>query len=82
MLFKYTKLRLFFLVIRYIFHFISWQASWGTFRYVLVRLGGLRQARWGSSVLGSVRYVVFSFWLGRCGALCQFWVGRGTFSCD
>ena len=54
----------------------------GELGYVRVRSGEFRQASWGSLVLGKFRYVVFSFWLGRCGALCQFWVGRGTFSCD
>ena len=37
-----------------------------------------RQASWGSLVLGKFRYVVFSFWLGRC---VMFWlhgVGFGT----
>ena len=64
-----------------------WYVSAGGLGLVLVRLGRASfgmfwQASWGSLVLGKFRYVVFSFWLGRCGALCQFWVGRGTFSCD
>ena len=53
----------------------------------LVRLGRssfgmFRQASWGSLVLGKFRYVVFSFWLGRCGAVRPCWVGRGTSRCD
>ena len=48
----------------------------------LTSFGMFRQASWGSLVLGKFRYVVFSFWLGRCGAVRPCWVGRGTSRCD
>ena len=54
----------------------------GELGYVRVRSGEFRQASWGSLVLGKFRYVVFSFWLGRCGAVRPCWVGRGTSRCD
>jgi len=48
----------------------------GELGYVRVRSGEFRQASWGSLVLGKFRYVVFSFWLGRYGAVRPFgWVG-------